>query len=140
VRKSLKAMAVTAFSAVALFTGANSAFAGGYNYAYTPDAWAPDGSHECVARIELTGSSYDYATAEFTNTGYGHCDFYVERAYITNGVQGPWQGVGSYANGPYTITGAGDHWTGSFYDGPDVRMRVIMYVSWNYTMYPSAGI
>lgn len=139
-RKSFKAMTVAALSAAALFGGAGSAFAGGYNYAYTPTAWAPDGSHECVARIQLTGSDYDYATADFTNTGYGSCYFYLERAYITNGVQGAWEGVGSYQSTPYTITGGGVHYTGDYYDGPDVRMRVVMYVSWNNTEYPSAGI
>lgn len=92
------------------------------------------GDGGCTATLELTGTDEDYAHAQFSNfeTNYT-CVFWLERSVYSNGSWSAYTPIGSYGTnpdeiGPQTGGGGEEIDTGSYWDGPDNRVRAVFYM------------
>lgn len=93
-------------------------------------------SHTCSADLWLTGSNQDYATATFSNAGGSGftCVYWLERSEYTNGSWSGYTAIGSFGTNPDVLHDPGAAGgggvqvdTGSYWDGPDYRVRACLY-------------
>jgi len=131
VRKSIKATFVTAGAALAFGISTQAASAD-----TTPTYGVGTGSGVCIAAVTIVDPNQDYAQGIFTNVnGDAYCNFTLQRAYISGGVLGSFSPIGSFATTPDKLWAGSNQTThmstGAYWDGPDVRVRACVSVTWN---------
>ena len=131
-RASLKALTVTALTAGTIFAATGAANA----------ATATDVSYKgCTTDLWLTGSSDDYATASTYNSSSSYtCVFWLQRGKYSDGSTTGWTSVTSQTS----VSGPnGEVDTGTYWDGPGLRVRACLYVwagPYKSATYCSSGI
>jgi hypothetical protein len=80
----------------------------------------------CTTDLWLTGSSDDYATAATYNSSSSYtCVFWLERGTYSGGSTTGWTSI----TGATSISGpSGERDTGTYWDGPGLRVRACLYV------------